>query len=99
MADNHDDEMKETGETPDRDSSFDEMLSRAEEDYQDELNTQEDKERLDEEETVEFHTGAGQSEADKARSLIDMSMLAKPHGSVIEGANGGEGTTVISAYQ
>lgn len=98
MADNHDDELKETSDNPDRGSSFDEMLSRAEEDYQEEENTEEDDERVDDEEEVEFHTGAGQSEADKARSLIDMSMLAKPHGSVVEGANGGEGTTVISAY-
>ena len=32
------------------------------------------------------------SEEDKARSLIDMSTIANPHGSIIEDANGGEGT-------
>lgn len=38
------------------------------------------------------------SEEDKARSLIDASTMANPHGSIIEGANGGEGTTVRAAY-
>lgn len=38
------------------------------------------------------------SEEDKARSLIDMSTIEDPHGSIIEGANGGEGTTVKAAY-
>ncbi len=38
------------------------------------------------------------SEEDKARSLIDMSTIENPHGSIIEGANGGEGTTVKAAY-
>ncbi|WP_296128136.1 DNA gyrase subunit A [uncultured Senegalimassilia sp.] len=38
------------------------------------------------------------SEEDKARSLIDMSTVANPHGSIIEDANGGEGTTVRAAY-
>ena len=38
------------------------------------------------------------SEEDKARSLIDMSTIANPHGSIIEDANGGEGTTVRAAY-
>ncbi len=38
------------------------------------------------------------SEEDKARSLIDMSTVANPHGSIIEDANGGEGTTVCAAY-
>ncbi len=38
------------------------------------------------------------SEEDKARSLIDTSTMANPHGSIIEGANGGEGTTVRAAY-
>ena len=43
-------------------------------------------------------SGTVVSEEDKARSLIDMSTVANPHGSVIEGANGGEGTTVKAAY-
>ena len=38
------------------------------------------------------------SEEQKARALIDMSMVANPHGSIIEGANGGEGTTVKAAF-
>lgn len=38
------------------------------------------------------------TEEDKARALIDMSTISNPHGSIIEGANGGEGTTVRSAY-
>lgn len=38
------------------------------------------------------------SEEDKARSLIDASTMASPHGSIIEGANGGEGTTVRAAF-
>ena len=38
------------------------------------------------------------SEEAKARSLIDMSTVANPHGSIIEDANGGEGTTVKAAF-
>ncbi len=38
------------------------------------------------------------SEEDKARSLIDASTMASPHGSIIEGANGGDGTTVRAAF-
>ena len=42
--------------------------------------------------------GAFVSEENKARSLIDLSSIANPHGSIVEGANGGEGTIVRSAY-
>ena len=42
--------------------------------------------------------GAFVSEENKARSLIDTSKMANPHGSIVEGANGGEGTIVRSAY-
>ncbi len=93
MADNTEDFNEENQS---QDDSLDRLLSRSEE------------EELDEEEGVDVEAGeeasAGvlpsneYSEENKARSLIDMSTLEKPHGSIVEDANGGEGTTVISAY-
>lgn len=52
----------------------------------------------DGEESLPSQPGAGVSEEDKARSLIDSSTMGNPHGAIVEGANGGEGTTVRTAY-
>ena len=83
--------------------SFDEFLNRAEEDYDaGDIESEEgaDDDVLDDvERDEEFNApGAFVSEENKARSLIDTSKMANPHGSIVEGANGGEGTIVRSAY-
>lgn len=93
MADNTEDFNKENDS---QDDSLERLLSQAEID------------ELDDEENVNEEGGelasagviptSGYSEENKARSLIDISTLEKPHGSIVEDANGGEGTTVISAY-
>ncbi len=79
-----------------RDDKLNELIARAEADADAE-------ESADEEtEAAEAHAtpvaGAGVSEEDKARALIDTSSMGNPHGSIVEGANGGEGTIVRSAY-
>ncbi len=54
----------------------------------------------DDEQNVEdasANTG-GVSEESKAQSLIDTSSFEDPHGSIVEDANGGEGTIVRTAY-
>ena len=108
------------GEDAGRDGAFDEMLSRAEADYDAESGAGErgdarrtelardaeadgasdgtDGETEDEGESATRLTGVGVSDEDRARSLIDTSSFGAPHGSIIEGANGGEGTIVRSAY-
>ncbi|NHM16410.1 DNA gyrase subunit A [Eggerthellaceae bacterium zg-887] len=75
------------------------MLERAEDDYQRDLEAEggEKDDGAADGSGFPVH-GIGSSEEDKARALIDTSLIANPHGSVIEDANGGEGTTVISAY-
>ena len=84
-----------------RDDAFDEFLNRAEEDYDAD---QEDDDILDDVEEDEEPTGIGGaslsgaivSEEMKAQSLmVDMPTA---HGDIVEGANGGEGTIVRSAY-
>ena len=88
----------------DNNDSFDEFLNRAEEDY--DAGDIEAAEADDEDDVLddveggedESRPGAFVSEENKARSLIDMSSIANPHGSIVEGANGGEGTIVRSAY-
>ena len=88
----------------DNNDSFDEFLNRAEEDY--DAGDIEAAEAGDEDDVLddveggedESRPGAFVSEENKARSLIDMSSIANPHGSIVEGANGGEGTIVRSAY-
>ena len=84
----------------DNNDSFDEFLNRAEEDY--DAGDIEAAEAGDEDDVLddveggedESRPGAFVSEENKARSLIDMSSIANPHGSIVEGANGGEGTIV-----
>ena len=88
----------------DNNDSFDEFLNRAEEDY--DAGDIEAAEADDEDDVLddveggedESRPGAFVSEENKARSLIDMSSIANPHGSIVEGANGGDGTIVRSAY-
>ena len=87
------DEHKD-GETP-RDDSLDRLIERAEQDAE---GGDEDAEDGDGDEEGEGTTGHGISEEEKARSLIDTSEFGNPHGSIIEDANGGEGTVVRSAY-
>ena len=90
MAENNDMTPPE-GEQPERDDAFNEMLSRAEQDAEAEA-----EEEGSEEDSVTPAVGSAVSEEQLAQSmLVDMPTA---HGEIIEGANGGEGTTVRSAY-
>ena len=90
MAENNDMTPPE-GEQPERDDAFNEMLSRAEQDAEAEAEEEES-----EEDSATPAVGSAISEEQLAQSmLVDMPTA---HGEVIEGANGGEGTTVRSAY-
>lgn len=90
MAENNDMTPPE-GEQPERDDAFNEMLSRAEQDAEAEAEQEES-----EEDSATPAVGSAVSEEQLAQSmLVDMPTA---HGEIIEGANGGEGTTVRSAY-
>ena len=90
MAENNDMTPPE-GEQPERDEAFNEMLSRAEQDAEAEAEEEES-----EEDSATPAVGSAVSEEQLAQSmLVDMPTA---HGEIIEGANGGEGTTVRSAY-
>ena len=90
MAENNDMTPPE-GEQPERDDAFNEMLSRAEQDAE-----TEEGEVESEEGSATPAVGSAISEEQLAQSmLVDMPTA---HGEIIEGANGGEGTTVRSAY-
>ena len=90
MAENNDMTPPE-GEQPERDDAFNEMLSRAEQDAEAEAEEEESQE-----DSVTPAVGSAVSEEQLAQSmLVDMPTA---HGEIIEGANGGEGTTVRSAY-
>ena len=90
MAENNDMTPPE-GEQPERDDAFNEMLSRAEQDAEAEAEEEES-----EEDSATPAVGSAVSEEQLAQSmLVDMPAA---HGEIIEGANGGEGTTVRSAY-
>ena len=90
MAENNDMTPPE-GEQPERDDAFNEMLSRAEQDAETEEGEEESQE-----DSVTPAVGSAVSEEQLAQSmLVDMPTA---HGEIIEGANGGEGTTVRSAY-
>ena len=90
MAENNDMTPPE-GEQPERDDAFNEMLSRAEQDAEAEAEEEES-----EEDSATLAVGSAVSEEQLAQSmLVDMPTA---HGEIIEGANGGEGTTVRSAY-
>lgn len=90
MAENNDMTPPE-GEQPERDDAFNEMLSRAEQDAEAEAEEEES-----EEGSASPAVGSAVSEEQLAQSmLVDMPTA---HGEIIEGANGGEGTTVRSAY-
>ena len=90
MAENNDMTPPE-GEQPERDDAFNEMLSRAEQDAE-----TEEGEEGSEEDSATPAVGSAISEEQLAQSmLVDMPTA---HGEIIEGANGGEGTTVRSAY-
>ena len=90
MAENNDMTPPE-GEQPERDDAFSEMLSRAEQDAEAEAEEEESGE-----DSATPAVGSAVSEEQLAQSmLVDMPTA---HGEIIEGANGGEGTTVRSAY-
>ena len=90
MAENNDMTPPE-GEQPERDDAFKEMLSRAEQDAETEEGEEESQE-----DSATPAVGSAVSEEQLAQSmLVDMPTA---HGEIIEGANGGEGTTVRSAY-
>ena len=77
------------------DDSLDRLLDSAEEDFEDideEEEGDEDVEQASASSTVEEYA----SEEDIARSMLKD--MPNPHGSIIEDANGGEGTTVRAAY-
>ena len=90
MAENND-MTPPDGEQPERDDAFNEMLSRAEQDAETEEGEEESQE-----DSATPAVGSAISEEQLAQSmLVDMPTA---HGEIIEGANGGEGTTVRSAY-
>ena len=90
MAENNDMTPPE-GEQPERDDAFNEMLSRAEQDAETEEGEEESQE-----DSATPAVGSAVSEEQLAQSmLVDMPTA---HGEIIEGANGGVGTTVRSAY-
>lgn len=90
MAENNDMTPPE-GEQPERDDAFNEMLSRAEQHAETDAEEEES-----EEDSATPAVGSAVSEEQLAQSmLVDMPTA---HGEIIEGANGGEGTTVRSAY-
>ncbi len=90
MAENNDMTPPE-GEQPERDDAFNEMLFRAEQDAETEEGEEESQE-----DSATPAVGSAISEEQLAQSmLVDMPTA---HGEIIEGANGGEGTTVRSAY-
>ena len=90
MAENNDMTPPE-GEQPERDDALNEMLSHAEQDAEAEAEEEES-----EEDSATPAVGSAVSEEQLAQSmLVDMPTA---HGEIIEGANGGEGTTVRSAY-
>ena len=94
MADNNDFESPDEGREPERDDAFNEMLDRAEEDAA--ASAGEDEGAAEEGEPSKPAVGSAVSEEQLAQSmLVDM---PSAHGAIIEGANGGEGTTVRSAY-
>ncbi len=89
MAD-RDDMNPESGEHPERDDAFNEMLSRAEQDAEVE------EEEGEEEDSSTPAVGSAISDEQLAQSmLVDMPTA---HGEIVEGANGGEGTIVRSAF-
>ena len=97
MADNED----RFDEDADRENvdDLERLLARAEEDDDEgdeEAELASSSSTIDEEEDVERVQRHAISEEEMARSMmVDM---PNPHGSIIEGANGGEGTTVRAAY-
>ncbi len=95
MADNNEFGSSSEGKEPERDDAFNEMLDRAEEDAASEQG--EDEESANKEgSSPKPAVGSAMSEEQLAQSmLVDM---PSAHGAIIEGANGGEGTIVRSAY-
>ena len=95
MADNNEFGSSNEGKEPERDDAFNEMLDRAEEDAASEQG--EDEESANKEgSSPKPAVGSAMSEEQLAQSmLVDM---PSAHGAIIEGANGGEGTIVRSAY-
>ena len=98
MADNTED-FGTNGE--ERDDAFDEMLDRAEADLDaaeaEEAADYEDDENEDGEEGATRSVGHVISDEMRAAALIDPDM-PNPHGAIVEGANGGNGTIVRTAY-
>ena len=100
MADNTED-FGTNGE--ERDDAFDEMLDRAEaalEDAEDEIDADDEDEYDENEDGEEGATrsvGHVISDEMRAAALIDPDM-PNPHGAIVEGANGGNGTIVRTAY-
>ncbi len=98
MADNTED-FGTNGEK--RDDSFDEMLDRAEADLDaaeaEEAAGYEDDGNEDDEEGAARSVGHVVSDEMRAAALIDPDM-PNPHGAIVEGANGGNGTIVRTAY-
>ena len=98
MADNTEEfNSNENSQNQNNDDSLDRLLARAEADV--EAGEGEGNEGSVDADAAPGHVvGAAMSEEEKARSLIDTSSMGNPHGSIIEGANGGNGTTVRAAF-
>ncbi len=78
--------------------SFDEFLSRAESDFDAEQNGTEHDSDDAAEVSVSGHESGEHAISDEARAAAMIVDMPPAHGEIIEGANGGEGTTVRSAY-
>ena len=95
MADN-----TEEFDGPERDDAFEEMLSRAEDDYDAEGadGAEDGEEAADDENGAEDGPERAHviSDEERARSLI--AEMPAAHGEIVEGANGGNGTIVRTAY-
>ena len=81
---------------------FDEFLNRAEDDYEAEeeddiLNDVEDAEE-DESDELDEESHVGSAYSEEARAQAMMVDMPAAHGEIVEGANGGEGTVVRTAF-
>ena len=92
-----------------RDDSFDEFLNRAEEDFDaDEKEVEEDGilddvdepevEYEDDDDELGGSSLSGELVSDEMKAQALMVDMPSAHGEIVEGANGGEGTIVRSAY-
>ncbi|MEE0846072.1 MAG: DNA gyrase subunit A [Eggerthellaceae bacterium] len=87
------DETKDTNSPENQDSSLDDLLKRAEEDAE-----QHEGETDGEDEGEQPGHTVGEAISDEMRAQSMIVDMPNPHGSIVENANGGEGTIVRTAY-